>query len=63
MNPPYGGVESCNIQNNFPAELHSNETADLFIALAMYRLKVDGRAAIIIPDGFFIRSERRKVSY
>ena len=50
MNPPYGGSEQDIIKHNFPAELRSSETADLFIALAMYRLKTHGRAAIIIPD-------------
>jgi len=62
MNPPYGGVESNNIQNNFPKDLQSNETADLFIALAMYRLKFDGRAAIIIPDGFLFGADGAKLA-
>ena len=35
MNPPYGGSEQELIKQNFPAELRSSETADLFIALAM----------------------------
>lgn len=52
MNPPYGGTESEGIKINFPADLRSSETADLFITLIMYRLKDTGRAAVIIPDGF-----------
>ncbi len=52
MNPPYGGAEGEAIKNNFPANLRSSETADLFITLIMYRLKANGRAAVIIPDGF-----------
>ncbi len=52
MNPPYGAKESDGIKVNFPADLRSSETADLFVTLIMYRLKETGRAAVIIPDGF-----------
>ncbi|OPX87893.1 MAG: putative type I restriction enzymeP M protein [Pelotomaculum sp. PtaB.Bin104] len=52
MNPPYGGSEKDAVKINFPVELRSSETADLFISLIMYRLKRKGRAAIILPDGF-----------
>lgn len=52
MNPPYGGSELAEIQQNFPARLRSAETADLFLVLIMRRLKPTGRAAVIIPDGF-----------
>ena len=52
MNPPYGGSEKDAVKNNFPAELRSSETADLFIDVIMYRLKKNGRCAVIIPDGF-----------
>ena len=40
------------IKNNFPAELRSSETADLFMAVIMYRLKENGRVGVILPDGF-----------
>ena len=43
MNPPFGGSELETIKNNFPAELRSSETADLFMAVIMYRLKENGR--------------------
>ena len=39
MNPPYGGTESEGVKINFPADLRSSETADLFISVIMYRLK------------------------
>lgn len=52
MNPPYGGSEKDTIKSNFPVELRSSETADLFMNLIMYRLKNNGRAAVILPDGF-----------
>lgn len=52
-NPPFGGMEEDGIENNFPKKYKTRETADLFLALIMHRLKHDtGRAAIILPDGF-----------
>jgi len=44
------------------AKLRSSETADLFIALAIYRLKTHGRAAIIIPDGFLFGNDGAKTA-
>lgn len=52
MNPPFGGSELNAIKNNFPTDLRSSETADLFMAVIMYRLKQDGRVGVILPDGF-----------
>jgi len=60
MNPPYGGSEKEGIKINFPSELQSSETADLFMAVIMYRLKRNGRAAIIIPDGFLFGTDNAK---
>ena len=62
MNPPYGGTENDNIKKNFPADLKSSETADLFIALMIYRLKQGGRAAVIIPDGFLFGTDGAKLA-
>lgn len=62
MNPPYGGSEKDVIKNNFPVELRSSETADLFIDVIMYRLKKNGRAAVIIPDGFLFGEDNAKVA-
>jgi type I restriction enzyme M protein len=50
-NPPFGGVEEDGIENNFPAEFRTKETADLFLVLLMELLKDGGRAAIVLPDG------------
>lgn len=50
-NPPFGGVEEDGIENNFPAEFRTKETADLFLVLVMELLKDGGRAAIVLPDG------------
>lgn len=53
MNPPFGSKsEDSAIQSNFPAEFQTSETADLFMALIMHRIKVNGRVGIILPDGF-----------
>lgn len=61
MNPPYGGKEQDAIKANFPIALRSSETADLFMALIMYRLKPNGRAAVILPDGFLFGSDGAKL--
>ena len=62
MNPPYGGSEKADIKNHFPADLASSETADLFMAVIMYRLKKNGRAAVIIPDGFLFGTDNAKLN-
>lgn len=62
MNPPYGGTELDSIKINFPVDMRSSETADLFIALALYRLKKNGRAAIIIPDGLLFGTDNAKAT-
>ena len=62
MNPPYGGSEKDAVKNNFPAELRSSETADLFMDVIMFRLKKNGRCAVIIPDGFLFGEDNAKVA-
>ena len=62
MNPPYGGSEKKTVQDNFPKDLRSSETADLFMSVIMYRLKENGRAAVILPDGFLFGTDNIKVS-
>jgi len=51
-NPPFGGMEEDGIENNFPAQFRTRETADLFMALIIKLLKDKGRAAVVLPDGF-----------
>ena len=62
MNPPYGGNEKADIKSNFPSDLASSETADLFMSVIMYRLKKNGRAAVILPDGFLFGTDNAKVA-
>ena len=50
-NPPFGGMEEDGIENNFPANFRTRETADLFLVLIMHLLKPTGRAALVLPDG------------
>ena len=62
MNPPYGGSEKNDIKQHFPSDLSSSETADLFMVLIMYRLKKNGRAAVILPDGFLFGTDNAKLA-
>lgn len=62
MNPPYGGNEKDIVKQNFPTALRSSETADLFMSVIMYRLKKDGRVAIVLPDGFLFGTDNAKTA-
>uniref|UniRef100_UPI003F495D54 type I restriction-modification system subunit M n=1 Tax=Cupriavidus taiwanensis TaxID=164546 RepID=UPI003F495D54 len=50
-NPPFGGTEEAGIEANFPADVRTKETADLFLVLMIELLKHNGRAAVVLPDG------------
>lgn len=50
-NPPFGGMEEDGIENNFPGNFRTRETADLFLVMIIRRLKNGGRGAIVLPDG------------
>jgi len=56
-NPPFGGEEEKGIQNNFPDDKRTNETALLFLQLIMRKLrrpvggKKQGRCGLIVPNG------------
>lgn len=62
MNPPYGGNEKADVKSHFPSDMRSSETADLFMVLIMYRLKKNGRAAVIVPDGFLFGADNTKIA-
>lgn len=52
-NPPFGGYEEDGVGSDYPAELRTRETADMFMALIVKKLlKEKGRAAVVLPDGF-----------
>lgn len=50
-NPPFGGTEEDGIEKNFPSDMQTRETADLFLQLIIEVLKDKGRAAVVLPDG------------
>ncbi|MES2244464.1 MAG: class I SAM-dependent DNA methyltransferase [Pseudomonadota bacterium] len=50
-NPPFGGVEEPGIEQGYPADVRTKETADLFLVLIKHILKAHGRAALVLPDG------------
>ena len=62
MNPPYGGATEATTKTNFKAEYRSSETADLFMVLIMQRLAEDGRAGVIVPDGFLFGTDGPKLA-
>ncbi len=49
-NPPFGGKERKEIQQNFP--IKTGETAFLFLQHFIKRLKAGGRAAVVIKNTF-----------
>ena len=53
-NPPFGGKEKTQIQQNFPIEINATEM--LFIQHFMKMLRIEGRAAIIIPEGVLFQT-------
>lgn len=61
MNPPYGGSVSSSTTSKFKnTGFQSSETADLFVALILERLKNGGRAAVVLPDGFLFGDDNAK---
>jgi type I restriction enzyme M protein len=51
-NPPFGGMEEDGVENNFPAQYRTRETANLFMSLVIHLLKGGGRCGLVLPDGF-----------
>jgi type I restriction enzyme M protein len=50
-NPPFGGMEEPGVDQNFPAQFQTKETADLFLAMIVKLLKDGGKGAVVLPDG------------
>lgn len=53
-NPPFGGKEKSQIQQNFP--IQSNATELLFLQHFMKTLKCGGKAAIVVPEGVLFQT-------
>ena len=58
-NPPFGGGEQTQVQENFP--IRSGETAYLFLQHFIKKLKVGGRAAIIIKNTFLSNGDAKNL--
>jgi type I restriction enzyme M protein len=54
-NPPFGGKERAEVQQNFP--IKTSETAFLFLQHFIKYLKAGGRAAIVIKNTFLSNSD------
>lgn len=54
-NPPFGGTENPQVQQNFPSRSAATEL--LFLQHCMAKLRDNGRAAIVLPDGILYRAE------
>lgn len=59
-NPPFGGKERPEVQQNFP--IKTGETAFLFLQHFMKMLKPGGRAAIVIKNTFLSNSDNASVA-
>ena len=58
-NPPFGGGEQTQVQENFP--IKSGETAYLFLQHFIKKLKTGGRAAIIIKNTFLSNGDAKNL--
>jgi type I restriction enzyme M protein len=59
-NPPFGGKERKEIQQNF--DIKTGETASLFLQHFIKSLKAGGRAAIVIKNTFLSNADNASVS-
>jgi type I restriction enzyme M protein len=52
-NPPFGGMEDDGVGNDYPADIRTRETADMFLVLIVKKLLAakGGRGAVVLPDG------------
>lgn len=59
-NPPFGGKERAEVQQNFP--IKSSETAYLFLQHFIKILKAGGRAGIVIKNTFLSNTDNASIS-
>ena len=59
-NPPFGGKERKEVQQNFP--IKSSETAFLFLQHFIKSLKAGGRGAVVIKNTFLSNSDNASVA-
>lgn len=59
-NPPFGGKERAEVQQNFP--IKTGETASLFLQHFIKILKAGGRAAVVIKNTFLSNTDNASVA-
>ena len=59
-NPPFGGKEKTNIQENFP--IKTGETAYLFLQHFIKKLKAGGRCGVVIKNTFLSNTDKASIS-
>jgi type I restriction enzyme M protein len=59
-NPPFGGKERAEVQQNFP--IKTGETASLFLQHFIKILKAGGKAGVVIKNTFLSNSDNASVS-
>ena len=59
-NPPFGGKERIEVQQNFP--IKTGETASLFLQHFIKMMKAGGRAGIVIKNTFLSNTDNASVS-
>ena len=59
-NPPFGGKEKANIQENFP--IKTGETAYLFLQHFIKKLKVGGRCGVVIKNTFLSNVDNASIA-
>ena len=59
-NPPFGGKEKENIQENFP--IKSSETAYLFLQNFIKKLKINGRCGVVIKNTFLDNEDNASIA-
>jgi len=59
-NPPFGGKERAEVQQNFP--IKTGETASLFLQHFVKILKADGKAAVVIKNTFLSNTDNASVA-
>ncbi len=59
-NPPFGGKEKANIQENFP--IKTGETAYLFLQHFIKKLKLGGRCGVVIKNTFLSNADNASIA-
>ena len=59
-NPPFGGKEKANIQENFP--IKTGETAYLFLQHFIKKLKAGGRCGVVIKNTFLSNTDNASIA-